>query len=143
MKTTCTRKLKFDAAHRVMGHENKCANLHGHGYEVHITAQAEQLDQLGRVVDFSVLKERIGNWIDTYWDHTAILFDQDREAIAAVEGIQQNKKVFVADFNPTAENMAQYLLAKVCPEQLQGTGVQVTHVRVWETVNCYADAYLD
>ena len=46
----------------------------------------------------------------------------------------------VAEANPTAENLAFYLLHKVCPEELIHTGVTVTHVRVWETENCYADA---
>ena len=29
---TCTRRIEFDAAHRVMGHEGKCKHLHGHRY---------------------------------------------------------------------------------------------------------------
>src|SRR5262249_14498003 len=53
---TCTRLLQFDAGHRVYQHEGKCANLHGHRYTAEITAQAEALDKIGRVIDFSVLK---------------------------------------------------------------------------------------
>ena len=52
---TCTRRIQFCAGHRVMGHEGKCRNLHGHNYVVFVTAQADELDSVGRVIDFSVL----------------------------------------------------------------------------------------
>lgn len=142
MKISCTRRFRFDAAHRVMNHESKCANLHGHGYEILITAEAGQLDSLGRIIDFSVLKEKVGRWLDEEWDHTAILFEKDKAMVEAVQKVQVNKKVFVSNFNPTAENMAQFLLSEICPKVLKGTGVQVTAVRVYETPNCFADATL-
>ena len=74
---TITRRLEFDAGHRVFGHESKCATLHGHRYVVEVTAQAAKLDSVGRVIDFSVLKERIGAWLDEKWDHNVIVFEQD------------------------------------------------------------------
>lgn len=138
---TCTRKLEFDAAHRVMNHESKCATIHGHRYVAEITAQAESLDDLGRVIDFSVLKETIGKWIDLHWDHTAIIFADDKETLAALNSIPKYKPVFVFVSNPTAENMADFLL-RLCPALLEGTGVLVTKVRLYETPNCYAEATL-
>ena len=83
---TCTRRIQFCAGHRVKNHESKCRNLHGHNYVVWITAKLDAgTDELGRVVDFSVLKARIGGWIEDAWDHGFILWDQDDEAIAAVQ----------------------------------------------------------
>lgn len=140
---TCTRILKCDAAHRVLGHENKCGHIHGHEYVFEVTARAAGLDGLGRVVDFSVIKARVGTWIDENWDHNAILFDQDESAIHAIHGIKGNRQPFIADWNPTAENMAQYLLSVVCPLVLESTGVEVSRVRVYETQNCFAEASLD
>ena len=64
----CTRRIKFDAGHRVHLHESKCRNAHGHQYIVFIYATAENLDKLGRVIDFSVLKEKFHGWIDDNWD---------------------------------------------------------------------------
>jgi 6-pyruvoyltetrahydropterin/6-carboxytetrahydropterin synthase len=52
------------------------------------------------------------------------------------------KEPYVCDFNPTAENMAEYLLHTVCPGLLTETGVLVTKVVVWETPNCSAEAIL-
>lgn len=139
---TITRKLEFDAGHRVMNHESKCATLHGHRYVVELTATAESLDSIGRIIDFSVLKERIGGWIDANWDHTCLIFKEDRVVINALKFLPQHKPVFETDFNPTAENMAEYLLNTVCPEKLKDTGVQVTKVTLWETPNCKAEASL-
>lgn len=135
---TITRKLEFDAGHRVYEHEGKCATLHGHRYTVEVEAFAESLDNLGRVIDFSVLKERIGGWLDKNWDHTTILFEKDEETIKALKKLKHPKGPFVATWNPTAENMAQYLFDVVCPDLLKGTGVRVRKVVVWETPNCKA-----
>lgn len=99
------------------------------------------LDHLGRVIDFSVLKEKIGGWIDRMWDHGFVLWAEDDEAVAIVKQMP-GQKLFIMPTNPTAENMAKFLLQVVCPELLLGTGVTVTEVRVWETENCYADARL-
>lgn len=139
---TVTRTLEFDAGHRVHGHEGKCATLHGHRYKVELTAQAAQLDRLGRVIDFSVLKQKVGGWLDEQWDHNVILFVEDRVTVEAVHQCPRNKEPWVAAFNPTAENMADFLLNHVCPKVLDGTGVLVTKVVVWETPNCRAEATL-
>lgn len=139
---TITRKLEFDAAHRVMNHESKCSTLHGHRYVVEVTATAMELDKLGRIIDFSVLKEKIGSWLDQLWDHTTILFEEDVETVMAVSRAPAYKPVAVVPFNPTAENMANYLLRTICPQLLLDTGVIVTKVVVWETPNCCAEAKL-
>lgn len=122
-----------------MEHEGKCAVPHGHNYEVHVYAEADQLDPLGRVIDFSVLKEKIGSWIDSHWDHCFLVFEKDRELIDALVKVSGEKAVFICPFNPTAENIALYLLKKVCPEQLQETGVRVTRIVLHETQNCYVE----
>lgn len=141
---TCTRRLQFCAGHRVMNHESKCANPHGHNYVVFITAIAPHLDAIGRVIDFSVLKEKVGGWIEEHWDHTFICFKDDMELMALLSAAPgRNKNIWTSPFNPTAEEMARYLLERVCPDVLQDTGVVVTKVVVHETENCYAEASLD
>lgn len=145
LKITCTRRLTFEAGHRVLGHENKCAHLHGHSYKVEITAEAN-LDALGRVIDFSVLKERIGGWVDRYWDHGFILKSDDPEYEWMTHHQPRpgtDQKVFGLTDNPTAEVLARFLLLQVCPKVLLDTQVTVVAVRVWETENCWADAKLD
>lgn len=140
---TITRKIEFDAGHRVMNHESKCATLHGHRYTVWVTATAPELDSLGRVIDFSVLKEKIGGWIDERWDHTCLIYERDTEVLKALESLPAKKPVYSAPFNPTAENMAWYLLHMICPVVMGDTGITITKVRVDETPNCFAEVSLE
>jgi 6-pyruvoyltetrahydropterin/6-carboxytetrahydropterin synthase len=152
-RQSCTRRLQFCAGHRVMGHENKCAHLHGHNYVVYLEAEPDkELDKVGRVVDFSVLKYKIGTWIDKHWDHGFILHEHDENAIKALRWFNKNmtcdfdgtneftQKLFKLPYNPTAENMAKYLLEVVGPRELEGTGCHLTNVQVDETENCSANA---
>lgn len=147
---TCTRRLQWCSGHRVMRHESKCAHLHGHNYVGYFTATGS-LDEVGRVIDFSVLKERIGGWIDVHWDHGLILHKDDDQMISALRHfrplirpdgvpIATEQKLYLMENNPTAENMAAHLLREICPWAMEETGVTVTKVRIWETENCYADA---
>lgn len=139
MTITATRKLEFDAAHRVKKHESKCKNLHGHRYVVEVTAEAPELDALGRVVDFGELKEKLGSWIDEHWDHQTILFAEDKalgEAIAAETG----QPIFYLPENPTAENMAKYLLEVVCP-QLFSAPLKISKITLRETPNCWVEVF--
>jgi len=138
---TCTRRIQFCAGHRVHLHESKCRNFHGHNYVVFVEAVAPELDSVGRVIDFSVLKQKIGGWIDAHWDHGFLYWQDDSEARVALAHIGQ-QKVHVMPANPTAENMAQYLLSTICPKELEGTNVVVRKVTIWETENCYAEALL-
>jgi len=137
----CTRRVQFCAGHRVLHHEGKCAHLHGHNYVALLHATASSLDGVGRVIDFAVLKERLGGWIDEHWDHGFIVNGQDREALALLRQLP-GQKLFVLDGNPTAENMAEFLLRDVAPRQLEGTDVEVVRVVLWETENCHAEATL-
>ncbi len=138
MKVTATRRIQFCAGHRVTGHENKCRNMHGHNYVALITAKAAQLDSLGRIIDFAVLKNVLGDWIDNAWDHGFILWNGDAEARDAL-ALMPETKIYLMSEIPTAENIAVLLKAKA-NELLSGSGVHVSMVRIWETENCYADA---
>lgn len=135
---TATRYHDFSMGHRVSGHENKCASLHGHNYRVHFTCIQKEnrngMDNIGRVVDFSVIKERLCDWLEQNWDHKFLLWcgDDYRFAMSDLPG------VILVPFNPTAENMAIYLQQEIGPLQLEGTGVNLVSVMIEETVKCSA-----
>lgn len=139
MKTEAARKIHFCAGHRVHGHESKCSNLHGHNYVLWVYASAESLDSLGRVIDFSVLKEKVDTWVQLNWDHTFLVFEKDKELLALEPQIEKKKPWFICPFNPTAENMASYLLREIIPELLKGTGVSVSRLVLYETENCMVE----
>ena len=137
------RRIQFCSGHRVLGHERKCANNHGHNYLAFFHAEADDLDDVGRVIDFSVLKEKLGGWVDDNWDHGFVYYAEDEELAGLYRAQLKNHKHFVLPYNPTAENMARYLLEVVGPEQLKGTGVHLVKVVLWETENCFAEVTLD
>jgi 6-pyruvoyltetrahydropterin/6-carboxytetrahydropterin synthase len=138
---TCTRRLEWDAMHRIPQHESKCRAFHGHRYVAEVTCLAESLDGAGRVVDFGVVKERVGGWIDRNWDHTAILMRGDPDPAAhavAASNASVGRPVYWLSTSPTAENVAAEL-ARVAVRVLRGTGVEVVRIRVWETPNGSAE----
>ncbi len=139
-----TRYHDFSAGHRVVGHEGKCRFLHGHNYRVHFTCvqpSMDGLDTLGRVIDFSVIKERLCQWLEDNWDHKMLIWQQDEwmnTLASSGEGSLFEESVIWVPFNPTAENMAQYLVETVGPKVLAGTNVLLTKVTIDETRKCSA-----
>ena len=84
MSLTIMRRIKFCAGHRLHGHGGKCEHFHGHNYVADFFVTGDQVDSVGRVLDFADLKARTKNWIDENWDHSFLVFDQDQNAIAAL-----------------------------------------------------------
>jgi 6-pyruvoyltetrahydropterin/6-carboxytetrahydropterin synthase len=155
MSTEITRRLEIDMGHRLLAHEGKCANYHGHRYVFDITCTAAALDRVGRIVDFSVVKQLVGGWIDENLDHGMILQRGDpmiRSLILMQPGVVgsvadeqamrihqlASPRLLIVDYSPTAENIARLVFARAA-DLLAPHGVRVTRVRCWETPNCWAD----
>ncbi|MBL0318048.1 MAG: 6-carboxytetrahydropterin synthase [Alphaproteobacteria bacterium] len=138
---TCTRSISFDAAHRIMNHESQCKMVHGHRYTIEATFQAKDLDMLGRVIDFGVIKTVLGQWILDNWDHTMILWEEDK-ALGTLITESIGQKIYYLPTNPTAENMAYYLLHSVCPSLFGEAEAHCVKIRLYETPNCYAECAL-
>ncbi len=137
MNVTVKRRIRFNAGHRLLGHEGKCANFHGHNYvaDFYVTTSgddASQVDNVGRVIDFAELKALLKGWIDTHWDHGFLLSRDDDNGIAAIRSVEPSK-LYILPGNPTAENMARYLLEEVCPGLLSPCGVEAVQIDLWET----------
>lgn len=128
----------ISAGHRVVGHEGKCRHLHGHNYRVTFTCTSAEngLDDVGRVIDFGLVKTRLCMWLEDCWDHRMLIWTRDPQRDALCDLDPQG--VIIVPFNPTAENMAEYLATVVAPHVMKGTGVLVTRVRVEETRKCSA-----
>jgi 6-pyruvoyltetrahydropterin/6-carboxytetrahydropterin synthase len=133
------RQLSFCAGHRLLGHEGKCAFFHGHNYRVDLEVAGDTVDAVGRLIDFSVLKRLFQGWLDEHWDHGFLLHEEDENALAAIRLVTPTKW-FTLPYNPTAENMARYLLEVVAEELLRETPVRATRSTVWETDESYAVA---
>lgn len=144
----------ISVGHRVVGHEGKCQHLHGHNYRIHFAIEGSQLDAVGRVLDFSVIKEKLCVWLEERWDHKFLAWDNDSLLIELSSCCGQNwcgidlwkmmsESIVWVPFNPTAENMAKFLLEQIGPEQLEGTGCTLTSVTVEETRKCSVICHLE
>lgn len=133
-----TREFRFDAAHRIVGHPGRCRWLHGHGYRLAVTVDAQQLDALGMVMDFDTLTTVVRAAVLNGWDHAALLHRDDPlvPAVAAVQAEAPERLVLFAA-SPTVEVLAREAfrsIAKLLPE-----GVRLTGVALWETATCSSE----
>ena len=133
-KILASRYHDFSTGHRVYQHESKCAHLHGHNYRVHFTIQAPQLDKIGRVLDFSVIKSLLCEWLEENWDHKFLVWEQD-PWYPILKKMDPDGTV-VVPFNPTAENTGVYLLEVVGPMRLRDTEAELVKVDIEETRKC-------
>lgn len=134
----CTRRIEFDAAHRVVDHKSKCKYLHGHRYVLEVTAEAACLDKMGMVVDFGDLKTIIKCWIDENWDHTVILHQDDSVLGVSIEKYT-GQRVYYLKNNPTAENIALHFKRDVVTTLFTSGDFKITKIRLYETPNCYVE----
>jgi 6-pyruvoyltetrahydropterin/6-carboxytetrahydropterin synthase len=140
MTSIICRKFRIDAGHRVYKHEGKCAHIHGHSYEFWVYLRSKNLDQLGRVIDYGVIKDSVGTWLEDHWDHAMLLYNMDPIVVHwNIGGMFSGMKCYFLSCNPTAENLARELLYKVS-DMFYGSGLEVDRVVCWETPNCFAEA---
>lgn len=163
------RSHEICAGHRVVGHESKCRHLHGHNYVFHFhvapkldgqikslakeyEVESAALDNVGRVIDFSVVKSTLCEWLETNWDHRFLHWEKD-ELIRGVIGLVENdnRDGFVPrdqvdhlynsfvelPFNPTAENLAAYMVEVIGPRLLDEHGVELVKCTIEETSKCH------
>ena len=83
------KRIEVAGAHCLtLDYQSKCANVHGHNWWITIYCKSETLNDNGMVVDFTHIKEKV-----MVLDH-------------------QNLNMIFA-FNPTAENIAKYLVESI------------------------------
>lgn len=135
---TVCKVFSFDAAHQLVGHFGKCANLHGHTYKVEIKLTAPPNTEAGStdegfVMDFYHLKKHVGEGLIEKMDH-AFLAKGDEPALETLKA--SGAKVVVLGFRSTCENMATYMCS-----YLMKAGLPVSSVRVWETPTGWAEVH--
>jgi 6-pyruvoyltetrahydropterin/6-carboxytetrahydropterin synthase len=141
-----TRRLEFDAGHRIPNHDSQCRHLHGHRYAIEITlsgpvvATAGAADE-GMVMDFSTVKAIAQRHVVDPWDHAFLAWRQD-SAVVDFLGSLAGHKTVLFDAPPTAEHLAQTAFAILDREYagLYGGNLRLERVRIYETPNCWADA---
>lgn len=142
---TITRRLEFDAGHRIPDHKSQCRNLHGHRYALEISLTGDVLEvpgesSNGMVLDFSDVKSIAKEQIVDVWDHAFLAYEGDAELVAFLNGLPDHKTVLL-DCIPTAENLAAkaFEILQKAYQAHYGERLRLTQVRLYETPNCWAD----
>jgi 6-pyruvoyltetrahydropterin/6-carboxytetrahydropterin synthase len=141
-----TRKLEFDAGHRISTHNSQCRHLHGHRYVIEITLSGniiydEGVPEQGMVMDFSEIKRIARDVIVDKWDHAFLVYAGDAPVVEFLQSLEGHKTV-VLDTQPTAENLAikAFHMLDHAFEKIYGKRLRLEQVRLYETPNCWADA---
>jgi len=140
-----TRRVEFDAGHRIPDHASRCRHMHGHRYIVEATVTGAVRHEPGHpehgmVIDFAALKEILVSEIADPWDHAFLAYRDDRDVVALLAALPDHKTVLL-DAVPTAENLAAIAAAKLekALEARYGARVRLLRLRLYETPNCWAD----
>lgn len=141
-----TRRLEFDAGHRIPDHQSQCRHLHGHRYAIEITLSGQVINKAGdaangMVMDFSQVKDLAKLHVVDPWDHAFLAFAGDKPIVDFLTSLPGHKTV-ILDRVPTAENLARlaFELLDVVYRDTYGNHLRLEQVRLYETPNCWADA---
>jgi 6-pyruvoyltetrahydropterin/6-carboxytetrahydropterin synthase len=141
-----TRRLEFDAGHRIPDHRSQCRHVHGHRYAIEITLSGTVLEAAGEpengmIMDFSRVKQLANEHVVDAWDHAFLAYRGDAALVAFLGSLPGHKTVLL-NAVPTAENLASIAFQILAPvyRATYGNQLQLERVRIYETPNCWADA---
>ena len=140
-----TRRLEFDAGHRIPSHNSQCRHLHGHRYAIEITLSGdiittEGISEQGMVMDYSEVKRIAKEQLVDAWDHAFLVYRGDTVVLDFLNSLPNHKTV-VLDVPPTAENLATHAfeLLNIAYRHNYGNHLRLARVRIYETPNNWAD----
>ncbi len=107
-------KTHFSAAHNLKGYDGACSVQHGHNWEVEVYVIGQKLNDIGILVDFKVVKEKV------------------RRILGEFDHIDLNTLPCFRSVNPTSENLARIIYEKLEVE-LNDVDHKVSRVSVKET----------
>jgi 6-pyruvoyltetrahydropterin/6-carboxytetrahydropterin synthase len=142
---TITRKLEFDAGHRIPDHKSQCRNLHGHRYTLEITLTGAVISEEGSsdngmIMDFSDVKALAKAHLVDIWDHAFLVYEKDQVLRDFLATLPDHKTVVIGSI-PTVENLAQtaFNILKEVYRDRYGTGLHLHKLVLHETPNCWAE----
>ena len=141
-----TRRLEFDAGHRIPNHESVCRHLHGHRYALEVTLSGELVStpgdsRQGMVMDFSEVRAIAQREVVERWDHAFLAWREDHAVLHFLRTLPDHRTV-IFDAPPTAEHLAQsaFRVLVGAYRDRYGNRLRLERVRLYETPNCWADA---
>lgn len=141
-----TRRLEFDAGHRIPNHGSQCRHLHGHRYALEITLSGAVVaspgaSDEGMVLDYAQVKDIARDTVVDAWDHAFLAYRGDTAVVEFLATLPGHKTVLLAVV-PTAENLATeaFRLLDAAYRAHYGERLRLERVRLYETPNNWADA---
>ena len=135
MVVKVAKEFRWEMGHRLSYHTEGCANLHGHSYRMAVELEGT-LDDGGMVIDYGTIKDLVTPLLEKL-DHSTMLHDTDEEVKTFLQN--QNMKVVLVPFYPTAENMAIWFCDQLKPAFQSHKNLQKLTVRLHETQSATAE----
>ena len=118
-------ELEFSAAHRLNNYEGKCERLHGHNWTVEAIVRGAELNEIGIVIDFKIIKAELKKVLDEF-NHQYL-----------------NELEIFANQNPSAENIAREIFNRFSVSEIFSGTAKLHAVSVYETHGSCATYYPD
>jgi 6-pyruvoyltetrahydropterin/6-carboxytetrahydropterin synthase len=142
------KTLDIENGHMLSKHPDKCQFPHGHTRKVEFVIEADDLDENQMVCDFKIVKEAVGEWLDTF-DH-ALCMNTSDPAYSEFKARYGERIIGFENQDPTTELMAKTFFdhtlmalatyrAKPATRYPLRSGVRLVSVRVWETASSWAE----
>ncbi len=118
-------EANFSSAHKLIGYDGPCENLHGHNWHVRATVRCTELNEIGIAIDFKKLKGALKAVCDSL-DHLDLnaLFSGPRD-------------------NPSSENIARWIHTEIAKRIAGEPNCTMYRVDVFETAGNCASYFLD
>lgn len=127
MRFMIEKEIQFEAAHRLVHHDGKCARLHGHSWRAIVRVTGNSLhhsgSSTGMLMDFADLKSILQPLVDNYLDHHDL-----------------NETIHVE--SPTCERVAEWIALRVA-HSLAPIHGRLHSVTVHETCTSAATVLLE
>lgn len=144
------KTIEIENGHQLSRHPDKCKFPHGHSRKVEFVLEADDVDENGMVCDFKIIKEAVGEWLDTY-DHALCLNTED-PMYATLKAAYGDRVIGFENLDPTTEVLAKAfydqtkaLLAEYAARSdtryILRPSVRLASVRVWETSSSWAEYF--
>lgn len=141
------KRIELESGHLLSKHPGNCQFPHGHTRSVELIFAADSLDSNDMVIDFKLIKEMLGDFLERF-DHALCMNTDD----ANYELFRQSYGERIIPFehqDPTSEAMA-YTVFRYAQEALRRAiegefsyraraCVRLERVRIWETSSCWAE----
>jgi 6-pyruvoyltetrahydropterin/6-carboxytetrahydropterin synthase len=131
MNSRIYKNVYFDASHRLLHYQGKCANLHGHRWKVEVWMAGSVDPVTGILADYNMIRESI-----EFYDHQVILNESD----PMVACLKQFQPVITTPGDPTSELLAVLIKERI-DQTCASTGLNasIVKIRVWESPACFAE----